>query len=103
MSDPLGLIGNTSGIRLPILPGIMPITNVEQIKRFTQMCGATIPPALLARLEKCAGDAVEVFKIGCEHTTAQCRDLLDRAVPGIHLYTLNKSTATREIYKNLVA
>lgn len=91
-----------AGIGLPILPGIMPVTNLEQTKRFTQMCGAKIPKDLVARLERTGGDPVEVFRVGCEHATAQCRELLDRGAPGIHFYTLNKSTATREIYKQLL-
>ncbi len=91
-----------AGIGVPIVPGIMPVTNVEQIKRFTQMCGAKLPAELLARLERCGNDAVEVFRVGCDHATKQCRDLLDGGAPGIHFYTLNKSTATREIYKRLI-
>ncbi|MBL8995536.1 MAG: methylenetetrahydrofolate reductase, partial [Spirochaetia bacterium] len=91
-----------AGITLPIVPGIMPVTNYEQMKRFTQMCGARIPDALRAKLERVAGEPVEVFKVGCDHATAQCRDLLDRGAPGIHFYTLNKSTATREIFKKLM-
>ncbi|HSC87083.1 MAG TPA: methylenetetrahydrofolate reductase [NAD(P)H] [Polyangiaceae bacterium] len=88
------------GIQVPIVAGIMPITNVAQVKRFTQMCGATIPPALLARLE-IATDPAEVRAIGVEHATAQCRELLAGGAPGIHFYTLNRSLATREILDNL--
>jgi methylenetetrahydrofolate reductase (NADPH) len=91
-----------AGISLPILPGIMPVTNLEQTKRFTQMCGAKIPAELQKKLDRVAGDPVEVFRIGCEHATAQCRELLDRGAPGVHFYTLNKSTATREIFKKLM-
>ncbi|MBI3818909.1 MAG: methylenetetrahydrofolate reductase [NAD(P)H] [Planctomycetes bacterium] len=91
-----------AGITLPILPGIMPVSNFEQIKRFTLMCGAKLPPDLLAKLERNASDPVEVFRIGCDHATAQCRELLDRGAPGVHFYTLNKSTATREIFKRLI-
>jgi methylenetetrahydrofolate reductase (NADPH) len=91
-----------AGIGVPIVPGIMPITNLEQIKRFTQMCGAKLPESLVAKLERAGSDADEVFRIGCEHATAQCRDLLDRGAPGIHFYTLNKSTATREVYKRIL-
>jgi methylenetetrahydrofolate reductase (NADPH) len=91
-----------AGIGLPIVPGIMPITNVEQVKRFTQMCGAKIPAPLLAKLEANPNDPEATLRIGVEHATAQCHELLDRGAPGIHFYTLNKSTATREIYKRLV-
>jgi methylenetetrahydrofolate reductase (NADPH) len=90
------------GIGVPIVPGIMPITNFEQIQRFTKMCGAALPAELLTRLERCAGDAVEVFRVGADHATRQCRELLDRGAPGVHFYTLNKSTATREIYRRLI-
>lgn len=91
-----------AGITLPIVPGIMPVTNFEQTKRFTQMCGAKIPPELQSKLEKNANDPVEVFRIGCDHAVAQCRELLDRGAPGVHFYTLNKSTATREIFRKLM-
>jgi methylenetetrahydrofolate reductase (NADPH) len=85
------------GITQPIVAGIMPITNVAQIKRFTAMCGAQIPAALLARLEDAADDAERVRGIGVEHAIEQCRALLDAHVPGIHFYTLNRSLATVRI------
>ena len=91
-----------AGIQVPIVPGIMPVTNVEQIQRFTKLCGAKIPPALAAKMDACAGDADAVMRAGIEHATAQCHELLDRGAPGVHFYTLNKSTATREIYKRLI-
>lgn len=92
-----------AGIHCPIVAGIMPITNVGQIKRFTQMCGASIPESLLARLDEADGDPQAVRAIGVEHATSQCRTLLARGAPGIHFYTLNRSTATREILENLRA
>ncbi len=85
------------GITQPILAGIMPITNLGQVKRFTAMCGARIPADLLARLEATGGDAEAVRRIGIEHATAQCRALLQRGAQGIHFYTLNRSHATVEI------
>jgi len=85
------------GITQPIVPGIMPITNVAQIKRFTAMCGAHIPAPLLARLEDAGDDAERVRAIGVEHAIEQCRALLDAHVPGIHFYTLNRSLATVRI------
>lgn len=91
-----------AGITVPIVPGLMPVTNLEQIQRFTKMCGAKLPEPLLKRLERCAGDPVEVFRVGCDHATAQARELLDRGAPGVHFYTLNRSTATREVYKRLL-
>ncbi len=91
----------TAGIDTPIVPGIMPVTNTAQIKRFTQMCGATIPEPLLAKLEAAAGDAPAVAQVGIEHATHQCRALLDGGAPGIHFYTLNRSLSTRRIVANL--
>jgi methylenetetrahydrofolate reductase (NADPH) len=90
-----------AGITVPIIAGIMPITNVAQIKRFTQMCGASIPASLLARLEPHEADQVRVRALGVEHATEQCRRLLEQGVPGVHFYTLNRSLATREVLDNL--
>jgi methylenetetrahydrofolate reductase (NADPH) len=81
----------------------MPITDVAQIKRFTQMCGAKIPPALLAELETGDGNKETVAEIGIRHSTVQCESLLKNGAPGIHFYTLNKSTSTRTILSNLKA
>ncbi len=89
------------GISCPILAGIMPITNLNQVKRFTKMCGANIPAPLLADLEATGGEADAVSKIGVEHATAQCRALLDGGAPGIHFYTLNRSPATVRIMEAL--
>jgi len=83
-----------AGIACPIIAGIMPITNLSQIKRFTSMCGARIPGQLLERLEATGGDHDEVQRIGVEHAVNQCRSLLARGAPGIHFYTLNRSRAT---------
>lgn len=85
------------GITAPIIPGIMPITNVAQIERFTQMCGATIPAELLNELRRVADDPAAVQALGVAHATAQCLELLDKGAPGIHFYTLNRSPATRTI------
>ena len=90
-----------AGITLPIVPGIMPISNVEQIKRFTTMCGASIPAPLLARLEAVKDDHPKVVEIGIEHAATQCRELLAGGAPGIHFYTLNKSPASRAIFQIL--
>lgn len=85
------------GITAPIMPGIMPITNVEQIERFTRMCGATVPMRLQKMMEHVKGDHDAVLQLGVSHATVQCVDLLERGAPGIHFYTLNKSPATRMI------
>jgi methylenetetrahydrofolate reductase (NADPH) len=89
------------GIGVPIIAGIMPITNVSQIKRFTAMCGARMPGELMQKLERVAADADAVGEIGVEHAVGQCRELLERGAPGIHFYTLNRSKATVEILKRL--
>lgn len=92
-----------AGIHVPIVPGIMPITNVAQIKRFTQMCGAKISRDLMAELEAVEGNNEAVVQVGIQHATNQCEDLLRGGAPGIHFYTLNKSLATRTIFLNLRA
>jgi methylenetetrahydrofolate reductase (NADPH) len=89
------------GITVPIIAGIMPITNLSQIKRFTALCGARIPAPLLARLEAAGTDAAHVQAIGVEHATTQCRELLAGGAPGIHFYTLNRSPATVEVLERL--
>ncbi|MFO0838523.1 MAG: methylenetetrahydrofolate reductase [NAD(P)H] [Phycisphaerae bacterium] len=85
------------GIGVPIIPGIMPITNVAQIERFTKMCGATIPPLLMEELRRIQDQPDDVLSLGVAHATAQVLDLLQRGAPGVHFYTLNKSRATRMI------
>lgn len=89
------------GLQVPIIPGIMPITNLAQIERFTSMCGARLPFELKARLDVVRDDEAAVRAIGIEHATAQCRELLARGAPGIHFYTLNQSPATRAIFERL--
>ncbi|MCA9632747.1 MAG: methylenetetrahydrofolate reductase [NAD(P)H] [Myxococcales bacterium] len=90
-----------AGIDAPIIAGIMPVTNTAQVKRFTAMCGASIPGPLLQRLEQTGGERSEVRKVGVEHAILQCQRLLEAGAPGLHFYTLNRSTATREILKAL--
>ncbi|MFQ5592144.1 MAG: methylenetetrahydrofolate reductase [NAD(P)H] [Phycisphaerae bacterium] len=87
------------GINVPIIAGIMPILSVKQVKRFTDMCGATIPASLLNSIEAVEDDPEAVRHIGMYHTTRQCLDLLHNGAAGIHFYTLNRSTATRAIYQ----
>ncbi|MBU0639587.1 MAG: methylenetetrahydrofolate reductase [NAD(P)H] [Planctomycetes bacterium] len=85
------------GIGVPIIPGIMPITNVGQIERFTNVCGCSIPEPLLTELRRRQDDHHAVLSLGVAHATAQCLELLQRGAPGIHFYTLNKSPAARTI------
>ncbi|HXE55532.1 MAG TPA: methylenetetrahydrofolate reductase [NAD(P)H] [Tepidisphaeraceae bacterium] len=91
----------TTGIKVPIVAGIMPILNVAQIKRFVSMCGAKIPHPLLLRLENLEQDAEAVYAAGVEYATKQCQDLLHNSVDGLHFYTLNRSKATVQICKQL--
>lgn len=92
-----------AGITVPIMPGIMPITDVVQIERMTKMCGATIPPVLLAELNRRREDPIAIQQLGVAQATAQCVDLVLSGVPGIHFYTLNQSPATRMILTALKA
>jgi methylenetetrahydrofolate reductase (NADPH) len=90
-----------AGIGVPIIPGIMPVTNVGQLKRFTEMCGASIPCDLLTELESAHDDPDAVMALGVRHASAQCRGLLSKGAPGIHFYTLNKSPSARAILESL--
>jgi methylenetetrahydrofolate reductase (NADPH) len=90
-----------AGIRLPLVAGIMPITNVPQIERITSLSGNQIPAALRAELERVRYDEAAAFDVGVEYATRQCAELLRNGAPGIHFYTLNKSPATRAIFENL--
>lgn len=89
------------GIDKPVIPGIMPVTNVKQIKRFAEMSGTEFPSALSERLYEAGDDQDAVRRIGVEVATELCVRLLENGAPGLHFYTLNRSTATREIYLNL--
>ncbi len=92
-----------AGITVPIVPGIMPITNLAQIERMTKRCGASIPPALSAELQRRRDDPAAVQQLGVAQATAQCVDLLEGGAPGIHFFTLNQSPATRMILTALKA
>jgi methylenetetrahydrofolate reductase (NADPH) len=89
------------GCDLPIVPGIMPVTNVSQIERFAALSGTDFPPALADRLHAVADDPEAVRAIGVEVATSLARRLLGEGAPGLHFYTLNRSTATREVYAAL--
>lgn len=92
-----------AGIAVPMLPGLMPVTNYEQITRFVAMCGATIPPKLKAAMESRRGDDRAVEDLGVAYASMQALDLLRRDAPGIHFYTLNRSPATRAIVSGMLA
>ena len=92
-----------AGIDLPMLPGLMPITNFAQIERFVAMCGASIPPKLRVEMESRKGDIKAVEDLGVAYASMQALGLLQAGVPGIHFYTLNRSPATRAIVSSLLA
>ncbi len=92
---------NRSGLGVPLIPGIMPITEFARIQRITAMCGAAIPRSLASRLESVKDDKPAQYDIGVEFAIAQCRELIDQGVNGIHFYILNKSQAGREILNGL--
>ena len=85
----------------PVLPGIMPVTNLAQIERFAALSGATFPAWLAQRLHAVGDDPAAVRAVGVEVATELCADLMDAGAPGLHFYTLNRSTATREVAENL--
>jgi methylenetetrahydrofolate reductase (NADPH) len=86
-----------AGITVPIVPGIMPITNLASIERMTGLSGASIPPDLHAELQRRREDPAAIMQLGVAQAAAQCADLLAAGAPGIHFYTLNQSPATRMI------
>lgn len=90
------------GIQCRIIPGIIPITSYNQIKRFTQMSGAAIPEALVDKMNTYKDDPDKTYQIGMDFAIQQCRDLLLMGAPGLHFYTLNKSRATIEIFETLM-
>ena len=89
------------GIDKPVLPGIMPVTNVGQVSRMAGMSGTAVPAWLVERVGKAGDDVAESARIGIDIATELCADLLDAGAPGLHFYTLNRSSATRDIYANL--
>jgi methylenetetrahydrofolate reductase (NADPH) len=92
-----------AGIAVPIIPGLMPITNFAQIQRFVAMCGASIPPKLHVGMELRKGDVEAVEALGVAYASMQAVALLQSGVPGIHFYTLNRSPATRAIVSSMLA
>lgn len=89
------------GIRVPIVPGILPVTNLAQIKRITALCGARLPNDFSQALERFADDPQGQMQVGIEFATRQVQELIDAGVPGIHFYVLNKSTATAQVLRHV--
>ncbi len=91
----------TAGINVPIIPGIIPIVNFSQIKKFSDMCGATIPMTLADSMEQHKDDPKKKYQIGVDFAINQCNELLRNGAPGLHFYTLNKSRATIDIFESI--
>jgi methylenetetrahydrofolate reductase (NADPH) len=89
------------GCDIPIIPGIMPVTNFKQIRRFAELSGAPLPEAVVSRLQAVADDPASVRAVGIDLATELCAALLDGGAPGLHFYTLNRSTATLEVFGRL--
>ena len=92
-----------AGVDIPIIPGVMPVTNLAQIERFAELSGAAFPADLAARLRAVQDDPEAVRAIGVEVATDLAAGLLTAGAPGVHFYTLNRSTATREVHARLEA
>ena len=89
------------GVNVPLVPGVIAILSAPGIKKFTQLCGAKIPPALAARLDAIGADDAAAAEFGIEYATQQCEELLRAGAPGLHFYTLNKAHSTVRVLKNL--
>lgn len=89
------------GVKVPLVPGVISILSATQITKFTQLCGAKIPPALRSKLDALGADDEAAMQFGIEYATRQCEELLRAGVPGLHFYTLNKAPATVQVLKNL--
>lgn len=89
------------GCDLPVVPGIMPVTNVRQVQRFAELSGTPVPRSVTDRLDAVADDPAAVRAVGVELATELCDTLLDGGAPGLHFYTLNRSTATLEVFRAL--
>ncbi|WP_022850302.1 methylenetetrahydrofolate reductase [NAD(P)H] [Limisalsivibrio acetivorans] len=84
-----------AGIKMPVIAGIMPITNIKQVMRFTQMCGVEVPKHIIERMEN--AEEKDMFEIGVDYAAKQSSDLWEQGVEGLHFYTLNRSGATEEV------
>lgn len=79
------------GVKVPIIPGLLPVLSLAQVQRITSLCKAKLPTQLLEKLGSCSEDAAAQIEIGVEHATRQCEGLLRAGVAGVHFYVLNKS------------
>jgi methylenetetrahydrofolate reductase (NADPH) len=91
-----------AGIGVPIVPGLLPVTNFAQIQRITSLCGAKLPGEFVRRLESAGDDAGRQFAIGVDFATRQTQELINAGVLGIHFYVLNRSEAAAEVLRNVV-
>jgi methylenetetrahydrofolate reductase (NADPH) len=89
------------GSSMPIIPGILPVTNVKQLNRMAELSGVPIPPSISDAFAKVESNPDDVRKLGVEIATKLCEDLLEAGAPGLHFYTMNTSSATREIYSRI--
>ncbi len=89
------------GSSLPIIPGILPVTNVKQLNRMAELSGTPIPPHISTAFAKVEDNPADVYKLGVEIATKLCQELLEAGAPGLHFYTMNTSNATREIYSQI--
>jgi methylenetetrahydrofolate reductase (NADPH) len=89
------------GVEKPVIPGIMPVLSIAGTKRMTELQGSEFPEWFMDKLRPVEDDSAAVRRIGIEESSRLCRELLDGGAPGLHFFTLNRSTATREIYESL--
>jgi len=89
------------GVKVPLVPGMLPILSASQIKKFTTLCGASIPSPMMAKLEELGDNDAATAAFGIDYATRQCEELLRSGVEGLHFYTLNKAYSTTEVIKNL--
>lgn len=87
-------------IKVPVVPGVMPIVNLGQIHKFTEMCGATVPDEIVRRMTGL--DTTDALKVGVDYAIDQCRELLEFGVDGLHFYTLNRNQATEQILEEII-
>lgn len=90
-----------AGITVPIVPGLLPVTNFAQIQRITSLCGAKLPVEFVAELESAGDDEQAQFEVGVRFATRQMQELIDHGVPGVHLYVLNKSEAASQVLQSV--